>query len=135
MAHIFAAEYGDAPHHLSLNDWWLPNMGVIEGVAEAATWDSGRLDLHQWTAALHRLEARSSSNLWSGPDGFYSQYARTAYTMCGSLTRFIGETYGKDAIKRVYADGDFARPVNTSLDDLTKKWRAFLAQQTLPGAP
>ena len=61
MAHVFAAMLGHSPHHLSLGPYGLPNMGIIEGVAEAATWPQGQLDLHQWSAAMQSLRSHRPS--------------------------------------------------------------------------
>ncbi|MEE2787174.1 MAG: hypothetical protein VX589_07525 [Myxococcota bacterium] len=132
MAHIFAGTIGHSPHHISLNRWGLPNMGIIEGVAEAATWQSGQLDLHQWTAALHRLGLAPPLKSLVRPDGFYAQYARTAYTMCGSLTRYIVDKYGRPALTSIYQAGDFAGPLDLPLDTLTEEWKVFLSSQEVP---
>ncbi len=134
MAHVFAALYGHAPHRLSLTHSIVPNMGIIEGVAEAATWPTKRLDLHQWSAAMHELKLAPKITHVLAPQKFYGLNSRTAYTLCGSFVRHVYDTHGPDRIWDAYRDGQFTRGVPNELSPLLEEWTARLAKIKVPRA-
>ena len=105
MAHIFAAQYGDAPHRLSLGHNFLPNMGIIEGVAEAATWPNRRLSLHGSSAAMKALGFAPDIRFVFSPEKFYGVNGSTAYTLCGSFLRFLYDHHGAPMLWQVYRRG------------------------------
>lgn len=127
LAHVFSAELSNSPLHLSMRGP-LPHMGLIEGLAVAATWESGRLDPHHWTAAMRKAGvAPKLSNLLS-PTGFLSKNSRTAYTLCGSFVRFQHDAEGAAAVEATYRNGHVMPPER--LDTLVAAWEAHL--DTLP---
>jgi hypothetical protein len=132
MAHVFAAAMGKAPHRLSIGANGLPNMGLIEGVAEAATWPGSRLDLHQWTAAMHTLKLAPKIEVLLEPHRFYQQHGRTAYTLCGSFARYVHEEVTPDVLWNAYTEGQFPQSGGFSLSVLSRGWLAFLKGQTVP---
>jgi hypothetical protein len=131
MAHVFSAEIADAPHHLSLYRGTVPHMPLIEGLAEAATWKTDRLDLHQWSAALHRIGVAPPLAELLAPAGFYRRNARTAYTLCGSFARHYHDTHGPGALAAAYRAGTF-ETADADLTTLIADWQTFLAAQPLP---
>ncbi|MEE2758195.1 MAG: hypothetical protein VYA30_16165 [Myxococcota bacterium] len=134
MAHVFAAVYGRVPHRLSLTHKILPNMGIIEGIAEAATWPIRRLDLHQWSAAMHELKIAPEITRLLSPQKFYGLNSGTAYTLCGSFVRHVYETHGPDRVWNAYRDGEFAEGSLEKLSPLLNEWKARLAKMTVPRA-
>ncbi len=125
LAHIFSAEISNPPHHLS----WaglLPNMALIEGLAVAATWESGRLDPHQWSEAMERIKRAPSLKELLQPQGFYARNNRSAYTLCGSFVRFYRDTQGQEEMALAYRTGQFKE-----LDAQLLSWRQLLEQQPL----
>ena len=126
LAHVFSAEIADSPHRLSLARNWLPNMGLIEGLAVAATWESGRLDPHQWSAAMRQLDIAPDVERLMDPSGFLATHSRTAYTTCGSLVRYLRDRHGVATMAQVYRDGHFDRQQTPDLDALALEWRAML---------
>lgn len=130
MAHVFSAEIAEAPHHLSLYRGVVPHMPLIEGLAEAATWKTDRLDLHQWSAAMQRIGVAPPITELLAPAGFYRRNARTAYTLCGSFARYYHDTRGADALAAAYRQGSFEGP-GAPLAALVAEWEAFLATQPL----
>lgn len=131
MAHVFSAEIADAPHHLSLYRGTVPHMPLIEGLAEAATWKTDRLDLHQWSAAMHRIGVAPPLAELLAPAGFYRRNARTAYTLCGSFARHYHDTHGPGALAAAYRAGTF-ETAGADLPSLIADWQAFLTAQPLP---
>lgn len=127
LAHVFSAELSNAPLHLSMRGP-LPHMGLIEGLAVAATWESGRLDAHHWTAAMRAAGVAPKLGNLLSPTGFLSKNSRTAYTLCGSFVRFQHDTEGAAAVEATYRNGH-VMPFER-LDSLVAAWEAHL--DTLP---
>lgn len=128
LAHVFSAEIATGPLRLSMHGP-LPHMGLIEGLAVAATWESGRLDGHQWSAAMRRVGAAPPLRRLLNPAGFLSQNSRTAYTLCGSFVRFQQEKEGPAAVADTYRTGGVDPPAR--LDALVAAWEGFLDAQPL----
>lgn len=123
LAHVFSAELSDAPFHLSMRGP-LPHMGLIEGLAVAATWESGRLDGHHWTAAMRAAKVAPDLEALLAPTGFLAKNSRTAYTMCGSFVRFQHDTEGPAAVEATYRNGHVV-PADR-LGALVAAWEAHL---------
>ena len=132
MAHVFSAEIADAPHHLSLSASGFPNMALIEGLAVAATWDGRRLDRHQWTRAMRRLDLTPPIDALLAPSGFISSYQGVAYTVCGSFSRHFRDVHGDEALAEAYRTGDFAAAAGRPLEALAAEWGRFVDSQPLP---
>ncbi|MFN3199847.1 MAG: hypothetical protein ACE366_15725 [Bradymonadia bacterium] len=131
MAHVFSADIANGPHHLSLSTIGLPNMALIEGLAEAATWDGDLLDFHQWSAAMHDLEIAPPIEGLLQPQGFYAYSSRQAYTVCGSFVRFLRDTRGADVMATAYRTGDVASAAGEPLSALVKDWQAYIEREPL----
>lgn len=123
LAHVFSAELADAPFHLSMRGP-LPHMGLIEGLAVAATWESGRLDGHHWTAAMRQAGVAPRLERLLAPTGFLAKNSRTAYTMCGSFVRFQHDTEGAAAVEATYRNGHVMPAAR--LGELVAAWEAHL---------
>ncbi len=133
MAHVFSAEIADAPHHLSLYRGVVPHMPLIEGLAEAATWKTDRLDLHQWSAAMQAIGVAPPLDEVLAPTGFYGRNSRTAYTLVGSFARYCRDRFGTEALAGAYRAGDFD-DIPRPFDALVADWRAFVGAQALEPA-
>lgn len=131
MAHVFSADIADGPHHLSLGRYMLPSMGLIEGLAEAATWDGRVLDFHQWTAAMQALELAPPIEDLLQPQGFYAHASRRAYTVCGSFVRHLRDTYGPEIMAEAYRTSDVAGAVGRPLPEIIAKWQQTIADTPL----
>lgn len=123
LAHVFSAELSNSPLHLSMRGP-LPHMGLIEGLAVAATWESGRLDGHHWTAAMRQAGVAPKLGQLLAPTGFLAKNSRTAYTMCGSFVRFQHDTEGPAAVEATYRNGHVVP--EGRLDTLVAAWEAHL---------
>lgn len=128
LAHVFSASIANGPHHLSLYRGLVPHMPLIEGLAEAATWPTDRLDLHDWSAAMREVGVAPPLTDVLAPTGFYLRNARTAYTLCGSFMRFYGEAYGAEAMHAAYRDGAFPP---AAFATLLPQWQRMLDQRAL----
>ncbi|MEL6349489.1 MAG: hypothetical protein AAFV53_40675, partial [Myxococcota bacterium] len=125
MAHLFSAAFGATPLQLPMSGWSI-NVGMIEGVAEAADWAPDPLDLHQASAALRRRNQAADLRRLFNPAGFWSQPSRRAYTLMGSFSRSLIERYGVGKYKRLYQTGDFEAAYDRSAADLVTEWEGFV---------
>ncbi|HEY2734118.1 MAG TPA: hypothetical protein VGI70_09035, partial [Polyangiales bacterium] len=114
----------------SLGGLW-PNPALIEGVAVAAAWQAqGNLTPHEWAHAMLTLNmVPPLTNLFGA--SFLGQQRRLAYTLSGSLLRFVQERWGKRAIRATYASGSLERGVGLPLAKIETEWRAYLRAQPL----
>ena len=125
LSHVFSAEIADAPHHLSLYRGVLPHMSLIEGLAVAATWSRGRLDPHQWSAALDQLGVAPPLKEVLSPNGFYLKSSRVAYTLCGSFVRFYRQERGQEPLHQLYRRGAFPGG-EAELEAMIDRWTTFI---------
>jgi tetratricopeptide (TPR) repeat protein len=105
LSHIFATEFANAPLYISMQGL-IPHMPIIEGVAEAATWDGERLNHHQWSAAMREAGFAPPMKSLFSPEQFYLYSGKLAYTMCGSFIRFYTEKKGVQHLESFYRRGE-----------------------------
>lgn len=127
LAHVFAGLWAPGPLHVPLRHGVVPDALTIEGMAVAAEWPlRGGLDPHQWARAARQLgKAPPLAELLS-PGGFLRQNSELAYTIGGSLLRWIRDTQGPGQLQRLYRDGDLAAATGLTIAELQKRWGAFV---------
>jgi len=140
MAHVFAGAFGDRWFGISLAWRWhgplpLPALagGLVEGIAEAADYGAAedQSTIHQEAAAMIAAGQAPPLEAVMGA-GFSGQAGPRAYTVAGSFCRFLLETRGAEALRKVYQSaGDFAGVYGAPLAALEVEWRAFLKRQPL----
>jgi tetratricopeptide (TPR) repeat protein len=130
LAHVFGASISTGLLKLPARYGVLPNMGLVEGFAEACTWSRGRLTPHQWSAALVELELAPPIERILGATGFLSTHAGQAYTVAGSFLRYLLDTHGVERFRQVYESGDVEGTYGTSVQELEGRWHTFLADRT-----
>jgi len=135
LAHILAGNTGRGPFRIAglLGGWW-PDFALIEGVAVAAAWassSSSGLTPHQWTRAM--IEQRIAPALGDVLDGgFLQQQSRVAYTLTGSLLRYVADTHGVAALRKLYAGGDVHEVLGFGVAELERRFHAFVLSVELP---
>lgn len=132
LVHVVARHIGVGPLRVSGRLWGLlPDMALVEGVAVAAAWTpSAGLTPHQWARAMQQLGLLPRLSSVFGA-GFLAQQKRLAYTLSGSVLRFVAERYGARIVRRAYTSGDLASALGISLDALDAKWQSYLRTQPL----
>lgn len=135
IAHVVASNVGRGPLRIAgRHGGLLPDFALIEGLAVAAAWaNSSAIGLtpHQWTRAMLEEGLLPQLNQLFGT-GFLAQQRRLAYTVSGSLLRFIGERHGQAALRRIYETADIAGALGTTLPELEREFHAFLRTVELP---
>ncbi len=123
MTHILANDFGR-------KYFGTGRVGFLEGVAVACDWNEQFFTPHEWAAALERRNELPDILSLIHPWGFFQSYSRLSYTVCGSFTRFLIDTYGVEKFKQVYTDADFESVYGKRMERLVDEWSAFL--KTLP---
>ncbi len=133
IAHVVAASTASGPFRVGGSfDGWLPNPGLIEGVAVAVAWEPREeLTPHQYARAMKELELLPPLTRIFGL-GFLLQPARNAYTISGSFIRWLMDEHGARVVRQAYIHGDIERAVGKSLPELEREWIAFLDTVELP---
>ena len=109
MAHVFAGSFGDPFFGVALAWRWgpLPHpalaMGLVEGVAEAATVSDpdGDATIHQEAAAMIAAGLAPPLADVVGA-GFSTLAGARAYTLAGSFSAFLLATRGADKLRALY---------------------------------
>jgi len=110
----------------------IPEPTLVEGMAVALEPVArDELTPHQWAKAAQEAKLAPSLSDMLGAR-FFSHNQQLGYTLAGSFLRFVRETRGAAALRKVYTDGDAARALGAPLDELESEWRAYLSQVPLP---
>ena len=131
MSHLFSAQFGAGPLQLPTRGGMMPDIGLLEGIAEAADWPAEELPAHHAVAAMRQLDIAPNLRHIFKPTGFWSQPSGKAYTMMGSFVRYLIETHGIEKFKTVYGEGDFEGVYGQSVGALITDWELFIDGFTL----
>ncbi len=127
MAHVFAARWNRGPLGIPLRYGVLPDALAIEGLAVAAEWPlRGGLSPHQWARAARRLNKAPPYVKLLSPQGFLAGNSDLAYTLAGSLVRWLRDTRGLAAVHTLYATGDWPLAAGASVEEFSRQWAAFI---------
>lgn len=141
LAHVFSREFGLPILNASLA------VGLVEGLAVALQPPSGLPTPHEQVSAtlLSKMYAEGSHMPTSeagardlaiivashlSPAGFWTGRGAVSYTTMGSFVRYLLDAYGAEAMKEVYATGNFRKVYGKPLARLTLEWTTSLL--TLP---
>lgn len=135
MSHLFLRDAGSGPLRLSTRYGVFPLMGLVEGSASAAAWESDVLTEHGWAAAIMRLGLIESPAKVLGATGFWSASSGVVYTLWGSFARWlIDERGGPAPFLRAYRGGDFEAAYEVPLQTLLTDWERDLRAISLDEA-
>ena len=118
LVHVMSADFGNDILKLS------PKIGLLEGIAVAADWRGQRYTPHQWSKVMNEMGIAPSIKDIVG-FGFWYAPAQVSYTLMGSFSRYLIDTYGIQNFKDAYKTGGFSI-YGKSLDELTQEWLDFL---------
>ena len=133
LAHIVGGQTARGPFKVAGSlGGWLPNPGLIEGLAVALAPDEdGDLTALEWSAALENIGKRPAlTQLFSL--GFLQHSGTLAYTVAGAFVEWLGEHYGKVAVRRWYAGDSLDGITGHPMADLEQAFVKRLAAVVLP---
>ncbi len=130
LVHAVSADFAPGPFKVA-GQWMglIPNPALIEGIASAASGQTGDLTLHQWAAAMSSLGLLPPLRKMMGL-GFFDLAASAAYTASGSFCDWVKSRFGAKALVLAYLSGDFELATGKSVLSLEAEWTAFL--KTVP---
>lgn len=134
LAHVFAGTMATGPFKVPASAFVLINVGIVEGVAVAADWPPGELDVHGWARTMRALGLAPDLGKMLDPTGFWAISSARAYTIAGSFVRYLVERHGMEPLRKLYASNDFGLAYGRSLDDLVEEWGAFVDAIPIPSA-
>ena len=134
MSHLFSAEFGAGLLELPIRGAMMPDIGLLEGIAEAADWPAEELPAHHAAAAMRQLDIAPDLRDIFQPTGFWSQPSGKAYTLMGSFVRHLIESRGVEDFKQLYGTGDFEAVYGTRIDNLITEWEGFIDEIVLSEA-
>jgi len=118
LTHVMSADFGTDLLRIS------PKIGLLEGIAVAADWNGDPYTRHQWSKSIIEKDMAPDIQDIVG-FGFWYASPRVSYTLMGSFSRYLIDTYGIEDYKKLYRTGDFS-VYGKSLDELVSEWKEFL---------
>ncbi|NUP12155.1 MAG: hypothetical protein HOW73_39415 [Polyangiaceae bacterium] len=134
LMHVVAASDGQGPFRVA-GSWggYLPNPGLIEGVAVAASPKEDDLSPMEWAKAMKDLEILPRlSQLFTL--GFLGENSSMAYTVSGAFVGWIHDEYGAEVVRRWYGGEALESLTHKSLADLEADWHVALDRIALAEA-
>jgi tetratricopeptide (TPR) repeat protein len=126
IAHVVAGNFGRGPFRIAGRaGGWIPNPGLIEGAAVAASPGEGELSEREWAKAMKDLGLLPSLDRLFAL-GFVAQNASTAYTASGAFVGWVRERFGAATLRAWYGGVDLAEATGSSWAGLETDFRASL---------
>ncbi len=134
LMHVIAARSARGPFRVAGSAFGLlPNPGLIEGVAVAASPKDEDLTPLEWAKVMKDLGILPPlERLFSL--GFIGENSSMAYTVSGAFIGFLHDRYGNGAVRRWYAGEDLALVTGKNLLQLELEFHAELDTFSLPEA-
>ncbi len=132
LAHVIAGSFGRGPFRIAgAMGGLLPNPGLIEGIAVAASPDDDELTDTQWARAMLEIgilpPMRRVFSL-----GFLGESSAKSYTLAGAFVTWVREQWGRELVQRWYAGGDIHALTSQSWPELDEAFRRHLKTIALP---
>ncbi len=132
LAHVIAGSFGRGPFKIAGDaGGYIPNPGLIEGVAVAASPDDEDLSDLQWARAMMQIGILPSMQRVFSL-GFLGDASSKSYTLAGAFIMWVGEKWGMEAVRHWYGGGDIGQITGKSWPDLDKAFRDYLQSVPLP---
>lgn len=126
LAHVVAGSFGRGPMRIA-GDFGglLPNPGLIEGVAVAASPDEDELTDTEWARAMKaRKMLPPMKEVFSLQ--FLGQSAGKSYTLAGAFVRWMMDAYGSETVRAWYSGQSIEALLGKPWDAIDAEFRAFL---------
>ena len=134
LVHALAASLARGPFGVA-GKWggWLPNPGLIEGLAVAAAPQDDNLSAEQWAATMKQVGLLPVvSDLFALK--FLAGHSRTSYTAAGAFLRYVRDRYGAATVARWYGGEELPTMAALSWTELERNWHQTLDKVKLSEA-
>ncbi len=128
LAHALAAEFGMPVIRANVN------IGLVEGLAMAASPSFGNRTLQEYAASMTRFGIVDDPGALIRPAGFAFQASTVSYVLMGAFCEHLIATRGMDAFKTWYGGGSPEEAYGAGVDSLVALWRASLDGITVPAS-
>jgi tetratricopeptide (TPR) repeat protein len=118
LVHVMAGEFGNNVLKLS------PKIGLLEGIAVAVDWREQRFTPHEWAKVMVEMGIAPKIEDIIG-FGFWYSSAEVSYTLMGSFSRYLIDSYGIEKFKSAYKTGSFSI-YGKNLGELSQEWQEFI---------
>jgi tetratricopeptide (TPR) repeat protein len=134
LVHVIAGHFGRGPFAVAGAAFGiLPDPGLIEGVAVAASPRDGDLTAAEWAKAMKDLELLPRlQSLFTL--GFLGHNSSVAYTVSGAFVGYIRERFGEGAVRAWYGGRDLPSITGIAWADLERAWHVELDRAELSDA-
>jgi tetratricopeptide (TPR) repeat protein len=132
LAHVIAGSFGRGAFRIAGDvGGCLPNPGLIEGVAVAASPDDEDLTDAQWARAMMQIGILPPMQRVFTL-GFLGDASAKSYTLAGAFVSWVAEKWGMDSVRRWYGGGDITSITGHTWPELEDAFRAHLKTVPLP---
>ena len=126
LAHVLAGSFARGPFNVAGGlGGWLPNPGLIEGIAVAASPDDDELTPQQWSSAMKKIGALPPLSTVFALD-FLGENSSVSYTVAGAFVEWIRQRYGGELVRRWYGGESLEAITSQSQLELEKAWLSEL---------
>ncbi|UQA58164.1 tetratricopeptide repeat protein [Polyangium aurulentum] len=134
IAHVMAGSFGEGPFRIAGRfGGFLPNPGLIEGIAVAVSPHEGALTPREWAKAMKDLGLLPPlSRLFAL--GFLGENSSVAYTASGAFVGFVKERFGAAAVREWYGGRELGEITGKPWADMERAFLDDLDKVTLPDA-
>jgi tetratricopeptide (TPR) repeat protein len=132
LAHVISGSFGRGPFKIAGDvGGLLPNPGLIEGMAVAASPDDEDLTDAQWARAMMQIgilpDMRTIFSL-----EFLGGASSKSYTLAGAFITWIGDRFGFDVARAWYSGADITTLTKLDWPALDKAFKDDLQQTPMP---
>jgi hypothetical protein len=134
LAHVIAGSFGRGPFRIAGDmGGYVPNPGLIEGVAVAASPDDEDLTDAQWARAMMQIGILPSMQRVFSL-GFLGDASSKSYTLAGAFINWIASepSWGMSAVRDWYGGRDVVEITGKSWRELDTAFREHLGTVPLP---
>ncbi|WP_437933202.1 hypothetical protein [Sorangium sp. So ce341] len=135
IMHVLAGAFARGPFEIAGRlGGWLPDPGLIEGIAVAGSPREGEdLSPSEWAKAMKDLGILPPlARLFAL--GFLAENSSTAYTVSGAFVGHVRATYGPAAVRAWYGGKPLPELTGASWAEMERAWHAELDALSLPDA-
>lgn len=133
LAHVVAGAVARGPFKVAARFGLLPNPGLIEGIAVAASPDRDELTPAQWALAMKRLGIIPPLSRTFG-SGFLAQNSSMAYTLAGAFVTHQLARGRAGAVRAWYGGVTFEQAFGEPFGAAEQEWLGALDLVALPDA-
>lgn len=132
LAHVVAGRFGRGPFRIAGEaGGWLPNPGLIEGIAVFAAPHDDDLTDAQWARAMKQIGILPPMHRVFSL-GFLSDSSSKSYTLAGAFLDWVARTHGVDKVRAWYGGAELTALVGKDWAAIEKDYLAYLDTVPLP---